>query len=76
MFIVIRLIAVLALTGATAGAQTLCRAQGLDSATYRDGVRILVGQLRTAPKASVSFYSNQFPRHTRVPQSCSHIQRL
>jgi len=45
MFIVIRLIAVLALTGATAGAQTLCRAQGLDSATYRDGVRILVGTI-------------------------------
>jgi len=43
MFSAIRLVAVLALMGATADAQNACRVQSLDSATHRHGVRTLTG---------------------------------
>jgi len=76
MFIVIRLIAVLALTGATAGAQTLCRAQGLDSATYRDGVRILVGTIAYGSQSVGVLLLEPISTTHPSPQSCSHIQRL
>jgi hypothetical protein len=45
MFTVIRLIAVLAVIGATADAQNVCTVEGLDSATHRDGVRTLAGTI-------------------------------
>lgn len=45
MLTVIRLIAVLALAGATANAQNTCTVQGLDRATHRDGVRTLTGTI-------------------------------
>jgi hypothetical protein len=45
MFTVIRLIAVLALIGATAEAQNVCKVEGFDSATRRDEVRTKAGTI-------------------------------
>ena len=68
MFTVIRLIAVLALMGTTAEAQNVCKVEGLDSTTHRDGVRILAGTIAYGSQSvGVLFLEPNFTPHPSPP---------
>jgi hypothetical protein len=68
MFTVIRLIVVLALMGATAEAQDVCKVEGLDSTTHRDGVRTLAGTIAYGSQSTgVLLLEPNFTPHASPP---------